>query len=146
MIQYAQMIQGRLFSESLIVPLPSYSNILLTEVVDYRLAPQFPFPCAIQDVLAACQCEILVDSRNLLSILSDLYLIQPPIGASHRPVNPNKVIISGDSAGGGLALALLQVIRDATLPLPAGGVLVSPWCDLTHSFHSITTNTDTVCT
>ena len=77
-------------------------------------------------------------------IFTDLYLIQPPIGASHLPVNPNKIVICGDSSGGGLALALLQVIRDACLPLPAGGVLVSPWCDLTHSFHSIITNTDTV--
>src|SRR5216683_7767343 len=75
---------------------------------------------------------------------ADLYLIQPPVGAPHCPVNPNKIVICGDSSGGGLALALLQVIRDAGLPLPAGGVLVSPWCDLTHSFRSITTNTDTV--
>ncbi|KAF8267935.1 Alpha/Beta hydrolase protein [Lactarius quietus] len=106
--RYAQKIQGRVFA------------------VNYRLAPQYPFPCAIQDVLAAY-----------------LYLIQPPAGASHRPVNPSKVVIGGDSSGGGLALALLQVIRDAGLPMPAGGVLVSPWCDLTHSFHSIMTNTET---
>ncbi|KAI0301664.1 Alpha/Beta hydrolase protein [Multifurca ochricompacta] len=106
--RYAQKIRGRVFA------------------VDYRLAPQYPFPCAIQDVLAAY-----------------LYLIQPPVGASHHPINPSNIVIAGDSSGGGLALALLQVIRDADLPLPAGGVLVSPWCDLTHSFHSITTNTDT---
>lgn len=106
--RYARKIQGRVFA------------------VNYRLAPQYPFPCAIQDVLAAY-----------------LYLIQPPVGASHCAVNPNKIVIGGDSSGGGLALALLQVIRDADLPLPAGGVLVSPWCDLTHSFHSITTNTET---
>ena len=73
-----------------------------------------------------------------------MYLIQPPVGASHCAINPNKIVIGGDSSGGGLVLALLQVIRDAGLPLPAGGVLVSPWCDLTHSFHSITTNTETV--
>lgn len=106
--RYAEKIQGRVFA------------------VDYRLAPQYPFPCAIQDVLAAY-----------------LYLIQPPVGAPHRAINPNKIVIGGDSSGGGLVLAVLQVIRDAGLPLPAGGVLVSPWCDLTHSFHSITTNTET---
>ncbi|KAG6920233.1 hypothetical protein DXG01_005002 [Tephrocybe rancida] len=76
---------------------------------------------------------------------SDLYLIRPPPGAAHSPVNPAHIIIAGDSAGGGLSLALLQVIRDAGLPLPAGGVLISPWCDMTHSFSSVHTNTATVC-
>jgi len=77
--------------------------------------------------------------------LLDLYLIRPPPGSAHQPVNPKHIIISGDSAGGGLSLALLQVIRDSGLPVPAGGVLISPWCDLTHSFPSILRNTDTVC-
>ena len=43
-----------------------------------------------------------------------------------------------------MSIALLQLIRDAGLPLPAGGVLISPWCDLTHSFPSIHVNTTTV--
>ncbi|KAF8261460.1 hypothetical protein EI94DRAFT_1745923 [Lactarius quietus] len=94
--------------------------------VNYRLAPQYPFPCAIQDLLAAY-----------------IFLIKPPEGAAHRPVRPEHIVIAGDSAGGGLSLALLQVVRDSGLPAPAGGVLVSPWCDLTHSFTSIFTNTDT---
>ncbi|KAI0067652.1 alpha/beta-hydrolase [Artomyces pyxidatus] len=94
--------------------------------VNYRLAPQYPFPCAIQDLLAAY-----------------LFLIRPPEGATHRPVKPSHIVIAGDSAGGGLSLALLQIIRDSGLPLPAGGVLISPWCDFTHSFPSIFTNTDT---
>ncbi|KAF8491456.1 lipase/ esterase [Russula emetica] len=94
--------------------------------VNYRLAPQYPFPCAIQDLLAAY-----------------LFLIRPPEGAAHRPVRPERIIIAGDSAGGGLSLALLQIIRDSGLPAPAGGVLISPWCDFTHSFPSIFTNTDT---
>ncbi|TFK74645.1 alpha/beta-hydrolase [Pluteus cervinus] len=95
--------------------------------INYRLAPQYPFPCALQDVLAAY-----------------LYLIDPPEGAPHRPIKPEHIVISGDSAGGGLALALLQIIRDTPdLSPPAGGILVSPWCDLTHSFQSITDNTDT---
>jgi acetyl esterase/lipase len=74
----------------------------------------------------------------------DLFLIRPPAGAAHQAVDPKHIIISGDSAGGGLSLALLQTIRDSGLPLPAGGVLISPWCDLTHSFPSVHTNTDTV--
>lgn len=94
--------------------------------INYRLAPQYPFPCAIQDALAAY-----------------LFLIRPPEGASHQPVKPEHIVVAGDSAGGGLTLALLQVIRDAELPAPAGGVPISPWCDLTHSFPSIHLNTTT---
>ncbi|EIN06782.1 alpha/beta-hydrolase [Punctularia strigosozonata HHB-11173 SS5] len=106
--RYARKINGRIFA------------------INYRLAPQYPFPCAIQDYLAAY-----------------LYLIRPPEGAAHRPVKPERIVVAGDSAGGGLTLALLQVIRDSGLPLPAGGVLISPWCDLSHSFPSIHTNTET---
>ncbi|KAL0955799.1 hypothetical protein HGRIS_002008 [Hohenbuehelia grisea] len=106
--RYARKINGRVFA------------------INYRLAPQYPFPCALQDVLAAY-----------------LYLIRPPPGAAHRPVKPAHIVVAGDSAGGGLTLALLQVLRDTGLPLPAGGVLISPWCDLTHSFASCHTNTAT---
>jgi acetyl esterase/lipase len=77
---------------------------------------------------------------------ADLFLIRPPPDSVHQAVNPAHILISGDSAGGGLALALLQVIRDSGLPPPAGGILVSPWCDLSHSFPSIHVNTKTVCT
>lgn len=112
--------------------------------VNYRLAPQYPFPCAIQDILAACTPPPLLPvSLTTNSSHLDLYLIQPPSGSLHRPVSPSDIVICGDSAGGGLTIALLQVIRDAGLPLPAGGILVSPWCDLTHSFPSIYQNTTT---
>ncbi|KAG6332273.1 hypothetical protein ID866_6813 [Astraeus odoratus] len=93
--------------------------------INYRLAPQYPFPCGLHDLLAAY-----------------LYLIRPPEG-SHQPIDPAHIVVAGDSAGGGLTLALLQVLRDVGLPLPAGAVLISPWCDLTHSFPSIHTNTET---
>lgn len=99
----------------------------ISPAIDYRLSPQYPFPCAIQDALAAY-----------------LYLIQPPAGAKHTPVKPENIVIMGNSAGGGLALAVLQVIRDSGLQRCAGGVLVSPWCDLSHSFPSIIKNTETV--
>ncbi|KAI0301666.1 hypothetical protein B0F90DRAFT_287161 [Multifurca ochricompacta] len=109
MIQrFARKIHGRVFAPN------------------YRLAPQYPFPCALQDVLA-----------------SYLFLIRPPEGAAHRPVHPSNIVIGGDSAGGGLAIALLQVIRDSGLPAPAGAVLVSPWCDLLHSFPSVFLNKET---
>lgn len=94
--------------------------------------------------------SLLVSTRRMnfflsfADILPDLFLIQPPAGSEHVAVNPAHIIISGDSAGGGLSLALLQVIRDSGLPLPAGGVLISPWCDLMHSFSSVHQNTKTV--
>ena len=73
-------------------------------------APQYPFPCAIQDCIAAY-----------------LYLVNPPPGSKHRPVEPKNIIIAGDSAGGGLVWALLQILRDTgSLELPAGAVLISP--------------------
>ncbi|OAA70245.1 alpha/beta hydrolase fold-3 [Cordyceps fumosorosea ARSEF 2679] len=78
----------------------------------YRLAPQFPFPCGLQDCLAA-----------YLHLLSSQ--------------DPSTIILAGDSAGGGMALALLLILRNQDLPLPAGAILISPWVDLTHSFKSI---------
>ncbi|GAA6052509.1 hypothetical protein JCM3770_003802 [Rhodotorula araucariae] len=87
-----------------------------------RLAPQYPFPCALHDVLAAY-----------------LFLIDPPRDGSvaHEPVPPEHIIVSGDSAGAGLALSLLVVLRDLGLPMPAGATLISPWVDLAHSFPSV---------
>ena len=89
--------------------------------------------------------DVFTLSNVKLKTYLDVFLIRPPEEAAHRPVRPEHIVIAGDSAGDGLSLALLQVIRDSGLPAPAGGVLVSPWCDLTHSFPSIVTNTDTVC-
>ncbi|KIK95764.1 hypothetical protein PAXRUDRAFT_826684 [Paxillus rubicundulus Ve08.2h10] len=106
--RHARKINGRVFA------------------INYRLAPQYPFPCALQDLVAAY-----------------LYLIKPPPDASHRAVKPAHIVVAGDSAGGGLTLAFLQILRDTGQPLPAGGILVSPWCDLTHGFPSIHTNTAT---
>lgn len=79
----------------------------------YRLAPQFPFPCGLMDCLAAY-----------------LYLLE-------QKHDPNTIILAGDSAGGGMVLTMLVVMRDQGIPLPAGAVLLSPWVDLTHSFPSL---------
>lgn len=78
----------------------------------YRLAPQFPFPCGLLDCLAAY-----------------LYVL-----TIH---DPSEIILAGDSAGGGMILSILCMIRDQHLPMPAGAVLISPWVDLTHSFPSL---------
>jgi epsilon-lactone hydrolase len=74
--------------------------------IDYRLAPEHPFPAALDDAVAAY--------RWLL--------------AEHTA--PGKLLIMGDSAGGGLTLATLLKLRDDGLPLPAAGVALSPWTDL----------------
>src|SRR5689334_22627000 len=58
---------------------------------------------------------------------SDLYLIQPPPGALHKPISPKKIVFAGDSAGGGLCITALTVLRDMGQPLPAGAALISPW-------------------
>lgn len=74
----------------------------------------------------------------------DLYLTEPPPSAFHAPISHEKIVVAGDSAGGGLCIALLTVLRDLGKPLPAGGVLISPWVDLTHSFPSVMGNMKTV--
>ena len=82
----------------------------------YRLAPEHPFPAAVDDAVAAY--------RGLV--------------ASGIP--PGKLTIAGDSAGGGLALAALVSLRDAGDPLPAAVMLFSPWTDLAGTGDSVRTN------
>jgi monoterpene epsilon-lactone hydrolase len=74
---------------------------------DYRLAPEHPFPAAIDD------CEAVYE------------------GLLHQGVDPERLVISGDSAGGALVIATMVRLRNRGLPLPAAGVLMSPWVDLT---------------
>jgi len=79
---------------------------------EYRLAPQFPFPCGLQDCLAGY-----------------LYLLTVQ--------EPSTIVLAGDSAGAGMIVSTMVTLRDRGLPLPAGAVLISPWVDLTHSFPSM---------
>ena len=74
--------------------------------VDYRLAPEHPFPAGLEDAVAGYR-----------------WLLESGI-------KPEHVVIAGDSAGGGLALATLVALRDRNLPLPAAAVCFSPWVDL----------------
>ena len=78
--------------------------------VDYRLAPEHPFPAAIDDALFAYRW--LLDEQGL---------------------PPASVVLAGDSAGGGLVGALLVTARERGVPLPAAAALLSPWVDLTGS-------------
>jgi acetyl esterase/lipase len=83
---------------------------------DYRLAPEHPFPAAVEDALAAY--------RGLLD----------------SGAGPSSLAIGGDSAGGGLSLATLLAAKAAGLPMPACAVLFSPWTDLAITGASARTN------
>ena len=61
---------------------------------------------------------------------------------NHNARDSSTIVIAGDSAGGGLCMALLIILRDQGLLLPTGCSLISPWVDLTHSFPSITEPTE----
>jgi monoterpene epsilon-lactone hydrolase len=84
-------------------------------VIEYRLAPENPFPAAVEDALVAYR-----------ALRDEGYAA-------------GDIILAGDSAGGGLVMALLLSLRDAGEEMPAGAVLLSPWLDLTASGESMTT-------
>jgi acetyl esterase/lipase len=64
-----------------------------------------------------------------------MYLIDPP-SDTIAAIDPKNIVIAGDSAGGGLTMCLLLAIRDGGLPAPAGGITISGFFDVTHSFPS----------
>ncbi|CAE6355941.1 unnamed protein product [Rhizoctonia solani] len=100
------------------VPLSKYADARVF-AVNYRLAPETRFPGALHDAVHAY--------RRLTDEL-------------HVP--PSRILIAGDSAGGGLALALLMYLRDEGYELPSGAILFSPWVDLTMSCDSWDSNAD----
>ncbi|GAA5887222.1 hypothetical protein JCM6882_002454 [Rhodosporidiobolus microsporus] len=107
-----------------------------------RLAPQYPFPCALHDALAAYLFLIRPPSQETTTAADSTAHEENGTQKGkkvplHDPVAPENIIISGDSAGGGLALSLLVLLRDLGLPMPAGATLISPWVDLAHSFPSV---------
>jgi monoterpene epsilon-lactone hydrolase len=77
-----------------------------TLAIDYRLAPEHPFPAAVEDAVAAYR--YLLDSG----------------------IKPNRIAFAGDSAGGGLVIGSMLAARDAGLPLPGCGWCISPWVDM----------------
>lgn len=87
----------------------AYASHVRALAINYRLAPENPYPAGLEDCIAAYE-----------------WLLQSGISA-------NKIVVAGDSAGGNLTLALLIALRDANKPLPAGAVALSPATDLAFS-------------
>ncbi|KAH0838098.1 Alpha/Beta hydrolase protein [Lanmaoa asiatica] len=98
------------------IPMSKYTETRVF-AIDYRLAPETCFPGPLHDVVSA-----------YLRLTEDLH------------VPAENVVLAGDSAGGGLCLALLLYLRDNDYPLPGGAILFSPWVDLTLSCPSWDTN------
>lgn len=94
-----------------------YAKLLQAKVYipDYRLAPEARFPAAIEDVFAVYR-----------ALLDD-------------GVDPSRLTVSGDSAGGAMVVTLMRWARDAGIELPAAGVAISPWANLTHNGESCVT-------
>jgi acetyl esterase/lipase len=81
--------------------------------IDYRLGPEHPFPAAVDDAVRAYDW------------------------LREQGIDPAGIVIAGDSAGGGLTAATLLALRDQGKPLPAAGVMLSPWTDLAGTGESI---------
>jgi len=84
--------------------------------INYRLAPENPFPSGIEDAVTSYKW-LLKQGRK-----------------------PSKIVICGDSAGAGLTITALITLRDEGIPLPAAGICISPWTDLTASGESVKTH------
>lgn len=87
-------------------------------LIEYRLAPENPYPAALEDAVRAYK-----------------WLLE----TGH---DPKDIVIAGDSAGGGLSMATLLQIKEEGIPMPACSVLLSPWVDLTMSHDSVYNNID----
>ena len=95
----------------------NYAKCLKAKVYapDYRQAPEYPFPCPINDTFTA-----------YLSLIN-------------KGIDPKKLMISGDSAGGAMLITIMRKAKIENIPLPVAGVAISPWADLTHSGNSAIT-------
>ncbi|WP_454878101.1 alpha/beta hydrolase [Serratia inhibens] len=94
----------------------NYASMLGARVYmpDYRLAPEYPFPTPVTDTVRAYE-----------------WLIEQGFDAS-------KIVLAGESAGGAMVVTVMVAARNKGLPLPAGGVSISPWANLEHTGVSMT--------
>jgi monoterpene epsilon-lactone hydrolase len=90
-----------------------------TLAINYRLAPEHPFPAALDD-----------------AVLAYTWLIE------HAGYQPEDIILAGDSAGGGLTFATMLALRDVNLPLPLAAVALCPWTDLAGTGPSMRTKAE----
>ncbi len=107
-------IQGSITSHQDLAQRISKASKTKLLILDYRLAPEHPFPAALEDSVRAY--EWLINNEGY---------------------NPKNLIIVGDSAGGGLTLATLVKLRDQGVRLPSAAVCLSPWTDLALTGDSI---------
>jgi epsilon-lactone hydrolase len=108
-------VAGSLKSHSNLVAYFAQKARVRALAIEYRLAPEHPFPAALDDAITAYRC--LLDQGT----------------------HPENIVIAGDSAGGGLTLATLLKLRDEGLPMPAAAVCISPWVDLAGTGESMKT-------
>ena len=87
-------------------------------IIDYRLAPEHPFPAAVEDSTAAFRWLLM------------------------ETIDPGRIVMAGDSAGGGLTVATLVALRDGGDPMPAAAVCLSPWVDMEAMGQSMTTKAE----
>jgi epsilon-lactone hydrolase len=109
-------VLGSLVSSRILASELAFASGMKVLSFEYRLAPEHPYPAALEDALAAFN-----------------YLLQSGI-------RPSQVVFAGESAGGGLCLAAALALKDQGMPLPAAIVTIAPWTDLTCSGQSFVYN------
>jgi monoterpene epsilon-lactone hydrolase len=107
---------GSISSHRVLVGNVAFASKARTLLIDYRLAPEHPYPAGLEDCIAAYR-----------------WLLE-------QSIDPSQILLAGDSAGGTLVLALLLHLRDQQQPLPAAAICLSPAPDLTFSSESWTFN------